>query len=329
VEGDVVALGDQIAAVRASSDIAEGDAGQVLVEGLATETEAARSVGDASQARLEAEAAQLRRHTASLLAEQQQIIRQIALQEERTRLQQVDVARAQVLADQGFFPRAQLEVRQAQALAAEQDLAALRQRKLSLDRDVIEVAARLDAIPIETSAARAASSMTIAQLEQRRADAQSRTRYIIRSPIAGRVAALPVRAGETLVPGASVATIVPEGSRLEAELYVPSRAAGFIREGQEVRLLYQAFPHQRFGAGHGEVVSVSRTVLTPSEVAMPSVHLDEPVFRVQVRLERDYVDAYGQRTPLQAGMLLTADVVIDRRSLLEWILDPIYAAGRR
>ena len=25
----------------------------------------------------------------------------------------------------------------------------------------------------------------------------------------------------------------------------------------------------------------------------------------------------------------SADVVIDRRSLLEWLLDPLYAAGRR
>jgi hypothetical protein len=39
---------------------------------------------------------------------------------------------------------------------------------------------------------------------------------------------------------------------------------------------------------------------------MWGIDLAEPVFRVQVRLERDYVDAYGQRTPLQAGMLHTA-----------------------
>jgi membrane fusion protein len=184
-------------------------------------------------------------------------------------------------------------------------------------------------LPIETTTSEAQSAVAQAQLEQRRADAQSRSEYVVRSPMAGHLAALPVRVGQTLAPGDAVAVIVPQGSRLEAELYVPSRAAGFIRPGQEVRLLYQAFPHQRFGAGAGEVIAVSRTVLAPNEVAIPGIDVGEPVFRVQVRLAREYVQAYGQRTPLQAGMLLTADVIIDRRTLLEWLLDPLYAAGRR
>jgi len=74
---------------------------------------------------------------------------------------------------------------------------------------------------------------------------------------------------------------------------------------------------------------VSRTVLAPAEVAIPGLQIQEPVFRVRVKMKRDSVSAYGQTVPLQPGMLLTADVVIDRRSLLEWLLDPLYAAGRR
>ena len=76
-------------------------------------------------------------------------------------------------------------------------------------------------------------------------------------------------------------------------------------------------------------MSVSRTVLAPAEVAIPGLQLQEPVFRVRVKLSSDQVAAYGRPMPLQPGMLLTADVVIDRRSLLEWLLDPLYAAGRR
>ena len=110
---------------------------------------------------------------------------------------------------------------------------------------------------------------------------------------------------------------------------MPSRAAGFIRAGQEVRLKYQAFPHQRFGVGHGVVTDVSRTVLAPNEVEIPGLVVQEPVFRVRVRLARADVSAYGERIPLQPGMLLTADMVIDKRTLAEWLLDPIYAAGAR
>jgi membrane fusion protein len=77
------------------------------------------------------------------------------------------------------------------------------------------------------------------------------------------------------------------------------------------------------------VSSISRTVLAPGEVAIPGLSVKEPVFRVRVTLERADVAAYGRAVPLQPGMLLSADIVIDRRSLLQWILDPLYAVGRR
>ncbi len=41
------------------------------------------------------------------------------------------------------------------------------------------------------------------------------------------------------------------------------------------------------------------------------------------------MDAYGDAIPLQPGMLLAADIVFDRRSLIEWLFDPIYAVARR
>ncbi|HYD86027.1 MAG TPA: HlyD family efflux transporter periplasmic adaptor subunit [Vitreimonas sp.] len=328
-EGDIVAAGQALARIQLSPEIESGDAGQALSASLAAEADAARAGAGADLAQLQSEHQQLRRSRDSLAAERGQVERQIVLQGERIRLAETDLERLQSLADRGFFPRSQLEARHAAALAQEQELAALRQRALSLDRDIIAMRARLEALPIETAAAEAAIAVTAAQLAQRRTDAQSRSHYLVRAPVAGRVAAIAARQGQTLASGAAVATVVPHGSRLEAELYAPSRAIGFIRTGQEVRLLYQAFPHQRFGAGRGEVLAVSPTVLAPNEVAIPGVDVGEPVFRVRVRLSQDYVEAYGERAPLQAGMLLSADIVVDRRSLMEWLLDPIYAAGRR
>ena len=55
----------------------------------------------------------------------------------------------------------------------------------------------------------------------------------------------------------------------------------------------------------------------------------EPVFSARGRLAAQTVQAYGTSVPLRAGMLLSADIVIDRRTLVEWLLDPLYAVGRR
>jgi membrane fusion protein len=43
-----------------------------------------------------------------------------------------------------------------------------------------------------------------------------------------------------------------------------------------------------------------------------------------VSLESQMITAYGQSLPLQPGMQLEADVVIERRRLIEWILDPLF-----
>ncbi len=112
---------------------------------------------------------------------------------------------------------------------------------------------------------------------------------------------------------------------LQAELFVPTRAVGFVRVGQDVRLLYDAFPYQNFGTYHGRIVRISQSILTGSELAAP-VELREPAYKVTVALDRQDIDAYGQKLPLQADMLLRADIVLDRRPLVTWLLEPLLAA---
>ena len=123
-------------------------------------------------------------------------------------------------------------------------------------------------------------------------------------------------------------TIVPSGSELQAELYVPSRAAGFIAEGQVVRLLYDAFPYTRFGPGFGAIAAISTAVLRPEEVGA-AVKVTEPVYRVVVNLKAAFMQGYGRMMPLQSGMALTADILLEDRSFLDLLLDPLRAATRR
>jgi membrane fusion protein len=166
-------------------------------------------------------------------------------------------------------------------------------------------------------------------LQQRRAEAEARRQQFATAPVSGRIAALPVTAGQPIGAGGTIAVIVPVGGRLEAELLAPSRAIGFVQPGQDVELSLQAFPYQRFGTVRGIVRSVSSTVLDPNEVGFQGLKLEEPVFRIRVSLVRETVQAYGQAIPMQPGMLASAEIVFDRRSLLRWLFDPIYAVGRR
>jgi membrane fusion protein len=117
--------------------------------------------------------------------------------------------------------------------------------------------------------------------------------------------------------------IVPSGSALEAELFVPSRAIGFVRIGQHVGIRYAAFPYQNFGRYAGTIAEISQNILTKADTPSGPIELKEPAYRVTAKLDRQDVDAYGKKMPLQAGMLLQADIILDRRSLMKWILDPL------
>src|SRR5262249_15069423 len=108
-------------------------------------------------------------------------------------------------------------------------------------------------------------------------------------------------------------------------LFFPTRAFGFVRPGQQVRILYDAFPYQKFGTYGGRVTKVSHTILTSSDSTGPII-LKEPAYRVTVALERSDVDAYGLKVPLQPDMLLRADVILEQRSLMRWLLDPLLSA---
>lgn len=328
-EGEAVHAGQAIATVRLAQALADGDSFDALSRSLQSQADAAGARARSARATLESERTQLMARREALSRELAEARRRAMLQAGRIRLGRAEVERAETLTAQGYLPRRELDARQGALLAMEQEEAQLASAVLSYEREISEVVARLGAIPIDVQAAAAEAASALASLEHQQTQTEAQSIYVVVATVNGRVAALPVHQGQGVPAGAAVAVLAAGNSPLEAELYAPSRASGFIREGQEVRLMYQAFPYQKFGTGAGRVTSVSRTVLAPSEVAIPGLAVQEPVFRVRVRLTRDQVAAYGQRLPLQPGMLLTADVVIDRRSLLEWLLDPLYAAGRR
>lgn len=161
-------------------------------------------------------------------------------------------------------------------------------------------------------------------LRQSFLEQQSRSSYIVRAPVAGRISAFRGDVGHELAPGAPVVSVLPRNARLVVNLLAPSRAIGFIERHGEVNLLIDAFAYQKFGVQRGRIAEVSESAYRPGELDVP-VAYSESVYKVIVELEHDYVPAYGRRHPLQVDMTLTGDLVVDRRSLVRWLLDPLIA----
>jgi membrane fusion protein len=328
-EGDVVARGQRLAEIALASDTATGNAGVAQARALRQEADAAKARGAVNLARLAAENDQVAARLGNLRRELAEVRAQAALQEQRVALAESQVASTEGLAAKGLVSQREMEGRRSAALGARQDLAGHRRQAAGIERELGDLAGRLAALPIEMDAARADAQLADAALQQRMSEAETRRAVVVLAPVAGRVAALPVSVGQPVASGATLAIITPVDGVLEAELLAPSRAIGFIKPGQPVRLALQAFPYQRFGAVAGVIKTVSSTVLGPTEIAIPGASLHEPVFRVRISLAGATLDAYGESHPLQPGMLLSADIILDRRSLLRWLFDPLYAVGRR
>lgn len=128
-------------------------------------------------------------------------------------------------------------------------------------------------------------------------------------------------------------TIVPSRERMQAELLAPSTSIGFLQPGQRVLLRYSAFPYQKFGESWGTVTEVSRAALQAEELKafvpnMPPTDQSKTFYRVTVAPDRSYVTAYGRSEPLQASMQVDARVLLDRRPIYQWVLEPLYGLRR-
>jgi membrane fusion protein len=327
-EGALLRPNQRIATLRLSQTTASGAVSDRMAAAVSEEEQAADAREHSQSARLANERSQLQTRIDGLKAEREQTTHRIANQDQQIALVQEDLERAEAVASKGFYPLAQVQQRRANLLTAQDFLSQLRGTLLSQTREIRDVEAQMGGLTAERASLAADSLAQRAMIAQRRVAADAQGAAILTAPIAGRVLTLPKQVGQALSGGAVVAVIAPSHSRLEAELFVPSRAAGFVRAGQEVRLKYAAFPFQRFGSASGQVRSVSRTVLPPSDAAEAGIRVDEPVFRVRVALKDQDIHAYGQAIPLQPGMLLQADIVTDRRSILAWLFDSIRAASK-
>lgn len=182
----------------------------------------------------------------------------------------------------------------------------------------------LESLPAERSRALSELAIRGGVLQQSRLEQTAQQSHVVRAPVDGRITAVHGEVGQTVAAQAGVVRLVPEDTAIVANLLAPSRAIGFLEEGGPVHLRIDAFPYQKFGLQSGRILEVSRTAFQPGELKTPFPY-DEAAYRVVVELDRDHVYAYGRRYPLQVDMTLRGDLVVDRRSLLEWILEPVLA----
>lgn len=328
-EGDLVQYGQRLATIRVEQSNEAG--GSAVAESLAALDIQQSLVEQQIALAGQRAAAERSRLTATLSGISQQSIdlkAQIDLQQQVVASAQDMFDRLGSIVEKGFVSRIEYERRRQAVLAARQQLAQLMQQANALVAEERRTGAELARTGADAGTEIVSARTSAQTLAQQRAQAVAQRAYTLTAPIAGRVTALQASPGRTVDAAVPLMVIVPEGSTLHADVYAPTRAIGFVRPGQEVRLLYDAFPYQRFGSFKGRVTRVSRTAIDPRELAAP-LKIEEAVYRIEVTPDRQSVEAFGERLPLQPGMSLTASLILDRRSFADWLLQPLNAVLKR
>lgn len=342
-EGDPVRAGDVLFVVSVDKSTLKGDA-QSAVQGSLDARQ--RSLQDAraqSQALEREQVAALTRQIEDMRRELQQMDGEAELQQQRLALALKAQARLESLQAENFVSSAHVQTRAEEVLGLRAQAVALARQRTAHQREIAALEALRREKPLQAQSQRGTIDRDLAELAQESAQSDALQRIVVRAPQTGVVTAVLAAPGDSVSPAAALASLLPEGARMQAELFAPSSAVGFLRPRQAVQLRYQAFPFQKFGHHPGQVLQVSRTPLQAAELASLPLATGttsaapnssarppgEPLYRITVELDRQTVQAYGVAQPLVAGMQLEADVLLDRRRLIEWIFEPLLSVSGR
>lgn len=143
---------------------------------------------------------------------------------------------------------------------------------------------------------------------------------IIRAPYDAVVVGLAQRnAGTVVHSGQALCQLARREGMPRARLLVRENGLARLKARQPVRFFFDAFPYQRYGAIHGQLNYVS-----PAAVASAETGANAPQF-VAVALLNE--TEFGQRTEeprrIRVGMKGEARVFVGRRTLIEYVFEPI------
>ncbi|MGA2550724.1 MAG: HlyD family efflux transporter periplasmic adaptor subunit [Burkholderiaceae bacterium] len=328
-EGDEVVAGQPLARVTIdrTTSSAASSSDTVLVEIgrrraiLEQERDETLALGDREVDQVHKRIADLRNEIAALDSE-------VALQRQRLKSAHDVELRYEGLAKDHFISDVGVQQKRDDVTDQELKLATLGRERASLEKDLGSAQLDEPALRLKTTTQVKQIARQMSELAQSSAEETLLGETVIRAPIAGTITNINVSQGQIVAADTPLATIIPTDNRLHVELLVPTRAIGFVHAGQLVQLRYEAFPYERFGQYKGVVESVGKTAWMQGEHLGP-VAIREPAYRIIVKLDRQTVRSGNQDLALRPGMLVSADLLMEKRTLLEWLFQPLLQLRER
>jgi len=186
---------------------------------------------------------------------------QIQGQEKRVQLAKQIIEKYRPLLKQGFISEQQMIGYENEHLDQVSQLNALKREQAGVLRELNTQKQTLESLPAKQETELSQLNRTVSEITQEELNLDLQQEQTVHASKSGYVSTSNVEVGQQVSPSQLLLSIVPGNTELVANLYVPSRAAGFINPNDKVVLRYQAYPYQKFGHAQGKIISIAKTAL--------------------------------------------------------------------
>lgn len=232
----------------------------------------------------------------------------------------------QALRAQGFVSEKEVNDRLKDHVDAQQEVAAQLKAVQSARSGIAQAEAAMARVEgdyrkqLASERAQAAAELAAADAEAaKRGHRLSQTTLV--APIAGTVNGVgALSPGQVVAAGASLLSVVPQGTPLRFEGWLKNEDAPYVLSEMPTRVKVAAYPFPKYGWLEGSVSWRAVDAETPE--ALRNVQGEHLLYKVRVSLASQSLVRDGKRVDLQPGMQATADVVIGKRTLMEYLLNP-------
>lgn len=266
-----------------------------------------------------------RKASALLGAQIEEVERQIAFKRTQISTNEALLRDLRSLLDRKYVSRLQVAETESSYLSQLADLSALQSRSLELRRQRADSDRSVQSLASDRTLARIEREKALIDIERDAASQLGQSSSLVLAPESARVSAVNARIGQSVRAGDQLLSLIPAGDRLIARFFIDSQAIGLLRIGDAVLLRFASFPYQKFGQKRAAISFIS---------AAP-VRLDDqgettgPTYQVDVALPDGSFRTGEAVFDIRPGMQVQADVLLERRTLLEWLFEPVYGFGKR
>ena len=243
----------------------------------------------------------------------------------RLKLSQAALARGGELLKQSFISPARLEEIEQEVLDQQLKQQLAERSLTTMRKDLNQFQSDLANLPLTTQNRLSETDRQMLALDQEATDSEGRRELVINAPQSGLITTILFEVGQTMQADKPLAALLPSNAKLQASIYLPSRAYGFVEKNLKVQLRYPAYPYQKFGQYSGKISEIGRTALTTEELKVTGQAGGSSLYRLLIDLDAQTIQAYGKPVALQEGLQVEADILIDTRKLYEWVLEPLYS----